>query len=139
MADETKTNGQQQPNTQPEDNGGSGKTFTQDEVNRIVSDRLARERTKAEPTPEEAKAQELTARENKLTCREYLTEKGYRAELLDILDASDAEHFKQAVDKLVALCPELDTARAGNVPRVVSRTSGGGMDDRIASAFKPKF
>lgn len=31
--------------THPEDNGATGaKTFTQDEVNRIVSDRLAKER-----------------------------------------------------------------------------------------------
>ena len=35
--------------THPEDKGGAGgKTFTQDEVNRIVSDRLAREREKME-------------------------------------------------------------------------------------------
>lgn len=39
---------EQQPTTPtPEENGGQGgKMFTQDEVNRIVSDRLARERAK---------------------------------------------------------------------------------------------
>ena len=38
----------------PGANGGSGeKTFTQEEVNRIVSDRLARERDKSAQQPQE--------------------------------------------------------------------------------------
>ena len=46
--DPNKEGSQKQEPTHPEDNGGkkSGATFTQEEVNRIVSDRLAREREK---------------------------------------------------------------------------------------------
>ena len=36
----------QQANTQPEDNGPAGKLFTQEEVNTIIRDRIARERAK---------------------------------------------------------------------------------------------
>lgn len=60
------------PDTQPEDNGGNGRMFTQAEVNRIVAERLARERAKGEPTAEEQKAAEMEARESRLKCREYM-------------------------------------------------------------------
>ena len=53
MHENTNQNGQQQPTTPtPEASGGQGgeRTFTQEEVNRIVADRLARERAKAEPS-----------------------------------------------------------------------------------------
>lgn len=65
-------------NTQPEGNGsGVQSTFTQEDVNRIVSERLARERAKNEPTEETKREQALQAREAKLECREYIAEKGY--------------------------------------------------------------
>lgn len=54
----------QQTNTQPEGNGTAGKMFTQDEVNAIVQERLARQRTKS------AEEADLTARENDLKARE---------------------------------------------------------------------
>lgn len=62
------TNEQQaQQNATPADNGGDqGRMFTQDEVNKIVSDRLARERAKGEPSPQELKEKELSARENRI-------------------------------------------------------------------------
>ena len=58
MEQENNQNNTQQPNTQPAENGdqGGGKLFTQEEVNTIVRDRLARERAKntpPEPTEEE--------------------------------------------------------------------------------------
>ena len=137
---ESNKNVPQQSNTQPEANGGGERMFTQDEVNRIVGERLERERAKAQPTAEEIRTRELNERESKLSCREYLAEKGYRAELLDILKTDDAEHFKQTVDKLIALCPDLN-ASAAPVPRVVSATRGGSTshEDLIASVFKPKI
>ena len=52
----------------PGANGGSGeKTFTQEEVNRIVSDRLARERDKSAQQPQEDEREKaLKAREARL-------------------------------------------------------------------------
>ena len=41
---------------------GTQKTFTQDEVNNIVQERLARERAKNEPTPEQIREKDLAAR-----------------------------------------------------------------------------
>lgn len=51
MNEENKAQNIDQPdNSTPEENGGQGeKTFTQEEVNRIISERLARERAKNEP------------------------------------------------------------------------------------------
>ena len=43
----------QQDAATAEQSGGQGRTFTQDEVNQIVSDRLARERAKHEEIPQE--------------------------------------------------------------------------------------
>lgn len=63
----------------PGANGGSGeKTFTQEEVNRIVSDRLARERDKSAQQPQEGEREKaLKAREARLDCRDYLDSKKY--------------------------------------------------------------
>lgn len=91
-------------NTQPEDNGVQAeKTFTQEEVNRIVSERLAKERSKAEQiqqTEEDKKAAELTARENKLACREFIMDNNYPKEMLDCIDSSDPKEFKKKAETL---------------------------------------
>lgn len=101
-------NMEQQPTTQPADNGnqGSGKMFTQDEVNQIIKERLARERAKTtpqEPTEAEKREQTLNARESRLNCREYLHNNNYCAELLNILDTSDAKAFEKQADAISRL------------------------------------
>lgn len=98
----------QQPNTQPEDHGGSGKLFTQEEVNRIVSERLARERAKQTPDPA---LQDLEARENRLKCREYLMSRYYDAphvseemdHVLNLLKPQSVEDLEARTDELEAL------------------------------------
>ena len=76
MSEETKTT-----NSTPEETGGNGeRMFTQSEVNRIVSDRLAREREKAEPKEDEretalrAREKAVEAREARYKCEDYLAE-----------------------------------------------------------------
>lgn len=98
----------QQPTTQPADNGdqGGGKMFTQEEVNNIVRDRLARERAKntpQEPTEEEKRVQDLNTRESKLACREYVMDQGLPRQLLDVLDTSNYEEFKSKADIVTGL------------------------------------
>lgn len=98
--------------TQPEENGAqSERTFTQEEVNRIVSDRLARERAKAEPTEEEKRLAEISAREAKVSCNEYLAGKGYpeavKQGMLEMFDTSNAEQFQKNVEKLLATFPAI--------------------------------
>lgn len=117
----------------------SEKLFSQDEVNRIVSDRLARDRRERGTQQEDPKEKALNERESRLDCREYLTDKGYPAELLDILDTADAEKFKAAADKLTALYGGNNgKAHFVNPPRFTAPASRGGAPDPFADAFKPK-
>ena len=138
---------QQRPTTPtPEASGDQGgeRMFTQDDVNRIVSERLARERAKAEPTAIDERETALKAREARLDCRDYLEElsKGGKAAssvlgLLDILDTTDSEKFKQTVSALLelgAFNPQLEPLK---IPPVDMR-GGASPDDLSAAAFKPK-
>lgn len=144
MNENINQDGQQQPTTPtPEASGGQGgeRTFTQEEVNRIVADRLARERAKSEPPPADEREQALKVREAKLDCREYLAAQGYPAALLDVLDSSDTVKFKASVDKLVKAFPALlgahrPTFTGWKPGESTSRNSGG--PDPIAAAFKPE-
>ena len=119
--------------------GIGGRTFTQDEVNRIVSDRLAREREKLPKDDEREKA--LKAREARLDCRDYLDSKKYPAAILDVLDCSDVEKFKTAADAMVGKFPTIVgiDGMGGKYPQFSSPDVGtmprGDMD--LADAFKP--
>lgn len=121
----------------PGANGGTGgKTFTQEDVNRIVSERLAQERKK--PVDDE-REKNLKAREARLDCRDYLDGKKYPAKLLDLLDCSDVEKFKTAADAMVEGFPSI-VAPAYEVPPPYSAgtgTGGWGTCGSIADAFKP--
>ena len=120
-------------------NGGSdGKMFTQEDVNRIVSDRLARERDMLVDDREN----DLKAREARLDCRDYLDSKKYPAKLLDLLDHSDVEKFKTAADAMVEGFPSI-VQQDSSMPPPFSATagtvgSGSFESDAIANAFKPK-
>ena len=120
----------------PGANGGTGgKTFTQEEVNRIVSDRLAREREK-QPKDDE-REQALKAREARLDCRDYLDSKKYPAALLDVLDSSDVEKFKAAADALVGKFPSVASQEVPP-PYAAGTGTGSFHPDMIADAFKPQ-
>lgn len=125
----------------PGANGGhGGKSFTQDDVNRIVSERLAREREKQLQQPrDDEREQALKARESRLDCRDYLDSKKYPAALLDVLDCSDVDRFKDTVD---ALAKEFPTAfQSPSLPPRYSVGAGTTLflntDDPVAAAFKP--
>lgn len=151
MSEEIKNGGQAAGTTQPEGNGvpQGGKTFTQEEVNKIVSERLARQRAKQEPQDPAAerlaeldqREKDLTARENKLTCTEYIKEKGLNAELAELFDTSNADQFKANVDKLLEIYPSI----ASGAPRFTTKTglshqgghAVGSLDRSISDAFKP--
>ncbi len=120
----------------PAANGGTGgKTFTQEDVNRIVSERLAREREK--PVDDE-RERNLKAREARLDCRDYLDSKKYPAKLLDLLDSSDVEKFKSAADAMVEGFPSI-MGTGEKVPPYAAGTGTGNFysSDALANAFKP--
>ena len=101
------------------------KTFTQEQVNEMIKERLAREKAKAEQQQEEAKKlakmnaedkakyehdklveelNQLKAEKNKRelqdTARGLLQEKNIDTDLLEFLDYTDAETCKASIDKL---------------------------------------
>lgn len=148
MADEkrvqtTEEQPQQPNNADPAgmgDQGSGGKTFTQEEVNRIVSDRLTREKAKA--TQESDREAALAARESALECREFIANnKKYPAKLLEVLDTSNCKEFQKKADILLDAFPELDQTRPHFAPCFSSPTPGvPGMysSDVFAEVFKPR-
>lgn len=79
------------------------KTFTQEEVNRIVSERLNREKGKidADREAEYSKREaELNTREIKLKARESLSEKNLPSELIDVINCSNEEELERSLEIL---------------------------------------
>lgn len=90
----------------------SGKTFTQDDVNRIVQERLAKEKSKASSNEDfekktaelEKRTTELEARENRLNAVTALRGAGYPDELADVIRCSNADELKKSmevIDKII--------------------------------------
>lgn len=88
--DENKTMNNQNPD------GTGEKTFTQEQVNQIISDRLARDRAKGEAALAE-REQQLAQRELLLTAKEKLTENGLPVQLVDALNVSSPEALEKAL------------------------------------------
>ena len=143
----TNPNTEQQPTTPtPEASGDQGgeRLFTQDDVNRIVSERLARERQKTEPAAVDVREAELKARESRLDCRDYLEDlvKGGKAAsgvagLIDVLDTSDKEKFQKTVNALLELGAFNSQLEPLKIPPV-DYHGGPDAEHLIADAFKPK-
>ena len=134
----TTTNPEQQPTTPtPEASGDQGeKLFTQADVDRIVGDRLARAKKDRANDDREAA---LKAKEARLDCREYLSDKKYPVELLDILDTADVESFKGNVERLAEMFRRTeDTGPTITVDLGAPLSSSPcGNTGAIANAFKP--
>lgn len=88
--DETKAMNNQNPD------GAGAKTFSQDDVNRIVGERLAKEKAKGEAALAE-REQQLAQRELLLTAKEKINEMGLPAELVDALNVSSPEALEKAL------------------------------------------
>ncbi len=112
------------------ESGAGEKTFSQDDVNRIVGERLAAEKRKGEAALAE-REQQLAQRELLLTAKEKLTESGLPVELLDALNVSSPEAMEKAIttvkaviDKIKAEAPKPFTihgakpAEAGRSPQM---------------------
>ena len=83
----------------PAEQTGGQKTFTQDDVNRIVQDRLSKDRERASKELGE-REQEIARRELRLNSREKLISRGYPEDILDALNLSDEKAFDKALDLL---------------------------------------
>lgn len=87
-------------NTNPAAEQGAGeKTFTQEDVNRIVGERLAKEKAKNSGEVDFAKReQELARRELHMTAKELLSEKGLPVQIVDALNCADEETMKKSIE-----------------------------------------
>ena len=93
MAEENKNT--QQGENEPE----SGKTFTQEEVNKIVQQRLERAKSK-EPDELAKREAELNKREINLTIREQLSSAGLPNELAGVISAQDEDEAREKIEIL---------------------------------------
>ena len=89
----------------------SERTFTQDDVNRIVQDRLAKERSKGVDELDKRKA-ELDRREFLMNAKETLTGKGYPAELLEALNCESEETFNKSIELIGRIFNQGETGKA---------------------------
>ena len=93
MAEENKNT--QQGENEPE----SGKTFTQEEVNKIGQQRLERAKSK-EPDELAKREAELNKREMNLTIREQLSSAGLPNELAGVISAQDEDEAREKIEIL---------------------------------------
>ena len=125
VAEQSKESNNAQATQEKTEHKADIKTFTQEEVNEIIKERLARERVKSEKEQEEAKKlakmnaeekakyehdklveelnqlkAEKSRRELQDTARGLLQEKNIDTDLLEFLDYTDAETCKASIDKL---------------------------------------
>lgn len=89
-------------NADPAAGQGTGeKTFTQEDVNRIVQERLAKEKAKSSGDADFAKReQELVQRELHMSAKEMLSEKGLPVQLFDALNCTDEETMKKSISTI---------------------------------------
>jgi hypothetical protein len=73
-----------------------GKTFTQDDVNRIVGERLAKEKANSEKAIQQ-REQELNKRELDLKAKEILSTKGLPLDILEALNYSDEDSLNKSI------------------------------------------
>ena len=90
--------------TEQIDGNNEPKLFTQSQVNEIVRKRLERQKEDTQAFEDKIKSLEtrekdISKRESRLNCKEYLNDHNYPEEMLDIFDTSDVEDFKSRVDR----------------------------------------
>lgn len=107
----------QQNDGQAQQEGQEPKTFTQEEVNRIVQERLARAKTAAGPNDKEL---ELQQRENAVYVRERVLEMGLPNDLCDSFKGLD----KETVDKCIQIIAPFVKKAAEPVYNAVGPTTG---------------
>lgn len=110
---------------QSESNTKSDRTFTQEEVNKIVSERLKHERTKTEKASVdsiEARETELAKKENAFLCKEYIAKTGLPKELLEVFSTDNIDSFKQSIEKIKPLLKRRDVVQTFNATPHLSGT-----------------
>jgi len=163
----TSTNTQQQDTPTPAETGGAGRMFSQDEVNAIVQERLAREREKLTRQTEqdereralEQREQALKAKEERAikveAVKEYYKSKNIIGRALDVAmkgSGAEIDALELGEDGKIKDYGSIDALIGGVFAGLVSTTVAMGApvyyppssyhsadDSRLADAFKPKI
>ncbi|MCR2049989.1 hypothetical protein NSB25_22320 [Acetatifactor muris] len=99
-------------NADPAAGQGTGeRTFSQEDVNRIVQDRLAKDREKASKELD-GREQELAQREFRLNSRQKLIDRGYPESILEALNCGSEKEFDKALDIIDGLIKERTPSEA---------------------------
>ena len=93
------------------------KTFTQAEVNHIISERLAKDRAKGSADLEK-REMELRSRELAMNARELLAEKGLPKELADILKFSDNDTMNKSIESIEKIFNDNKSEASSNIKLV---------------------
>jgi len=114
-------------NTVIEPDVNKEKSFSQEEVNRIVSERLSKERTKMDKNLS-GREEELRIKELKLNARELLSQDTYNnfpRQVLDFLDYSDEKSMNNS---LSGLCEIIREDRISHAPKFYGISPVEGVD-----------
>lgn len=108
---------QMNQNADPAAVQGTGeKTFTQDDVNRIVQERLAKEKAKSSGEADFAKReQELAQRELHMTAKELLSEKGLPVQLFGALNCTNKETLEKSIATIETVFNEYKANVTSNI------------------------
>lgn len=122
----------QNQNADPAAGQGTGeKTFTQEDGNRIVQERLAKEKAKNSGEADFAKReQELAQRELHMSAKEMLSEKGLPVQLFDALNCTD----KEALEKSISTIETVFNEYKANLPTPVFKGFQPGVSAQMPDA-----
>ena len=122
--------------------GTEGKTFTQEDVNRIVQERLAKERSKGNSNEDlDKRAAELDMRERKLNAVTKLREKGLPDYLADVLNMNTDDDLDKGIEAILKMTGEGEGTQSQSAGTIIGRgdllgtVSKGGNDGDLRSAF----
>lgn len=126
------------------------KTFTQEEVDKIIEKRLARERQKFENQLREYTGspieRELSKREKEVTRRElmadarsFLEEQGRPIEILELLDYTDAEACAESIKKVINCIDKSAEKTVNNALRGKGAPRDSKGYEVVANAFRQAF
>lgn len=124
-------------NQAPETAGEGAKTFTQEDVNRIIGERLAKEKA-ANDAKLAQREQALTQRELLLTTKEKISSAGLPSELAEAINMTSAETVDKALEIIKKIIkdgkevPEIKGVIPEKVPRFSTGFSGASGYERDA-------
>lgn len=120
-----------------ENSNNEEKTFTQDEVNRIVQERLSRNKSKNDELEEREK--KIIQRELKADCKDILIEKNLPIELSELFNGYSEDDLDKFIDVIGKIEDKIKNSSKnkmrGNKPNI-SNTVEYNSNDPIKEAFK---